>query len=103
MIHLCDTVSNVHQLCAVQMGLLKRVHEGMEQEHALRCAMLSKRAKLTLDSLLTSPRLAQQGTQQQAVQAAEHGLAALPAEAHISLDQVFAATQGELPVSRPAR
>ena len=80
----------------VQVGVLTSVHASLEQEHALRHAMLSKRAKLTLDSLLTSPRLAEQGTQQLALQAAERALAALPAEAKVTLDQVFEATQGGL-------
>ena len=47
----------------LQMQLLQKVHQGLEQEHALRRSMLVKRAKLTLDSLLTSPRLMDQGTQ----------------------------------------
>ena len=49
--------------CCLQMQLLRKVHEGLEQENTLRRSMLVKRAKLTLDSLLTSPRLVDQGTQ----------------------------------------
>ena len=42
------------------MRVLESVQQSLQQEHRLRRAMLTKRAKLTLDSLLTSPRLAQQ-------------------------------------------
>lgn len=76
------------------MRVLENVQQSLHQEHQLRRAMLTKRAKLTLDSLLTSPRLAQQGTQEQATQAAEKALAGLPTEAVVTLDHVFEARAG---------
>ena len=56
---MCKYVPRLTHLSS-QVGVLQSVHEGLQEEHRLRRAMLTKRAKLTLDSLLTSPRLKEQ-------------------------------------------
>ena len=80
----------------VQLNVLHEINEVFREDYKSRRLMLIERAKVTLQAMLWSTEwLEQQGTLQQAKQAAKEGEQALVADPFVKLEEVFQARLGE--------
>ncbi|KAK9842273.1 hypothetical protein WJX81_004060 [Elliptochloris bilobata] len=83
-------------LSDAQVERLRDVDAALHAEYALRRRMLIERAQVTLQSLLRSERLEEQGCAAAAREAADKGAAALVAEPAVSVEDVFTTCAGDL-------
>lgn len=79
-----------------QAAMLAEVDTALQPENALRRRMLIERAKVTLQSFLWSRRLTEDGAKQAAEAAMEAGLSVMDPAPHVSLNDVFSATLGDV-------